>query len=58
MELDPKKAKLAEKLARAAKEYLAQSSEAASFVMVTRSVADAPSEQGGRRQTWQVVCTS
>ena len=36
MELDPKnkryKAKLAEQLARAAKEYLAQSSEAASFV--------------------------
>ena len=38
MELDPKKkrykAKLAEKLARAAKEYLAQSSEATSFVIL------------------------
>jgi len=38
MELDPKKnlykAKLAEKLARAAQEYLAQSSEATSFVIM------------------------
>ena len=38
MELDPKKkrykAKPAEKLARAAKEYLAQSSEATSFVIM------------------------